>query len=306
MATNTWPNLRAIEALRATIVTGTTTAAGQRLGISQPAVSRLLGQLEARMGRTLFERRGGRLLPTAEGLALNSELDPLFEGLARLTEGRWAQPAGGSLRVVAPPTLGGGFLQQALAEFAGVHADLRVYLEIASSDQVIAQVSEGRADIGLTDLKMLHDRINLVPFRRARAHVVLPNDHPLSNRTVLTPSDVADQPFVALTVRHSVAQIVEQRFAEAGVARRVVAETTTSVSACAFVRAGMGIAIMNPFPVIRYDWVARHLVFVPLEPAIDYLTSIVLPTRTAPAPSRRRFVEFLRQTLPSDAWSDRA
>lgn len=63
----------------------------------------------------------------------------------------------------------------------------------------------------------------------------------------------------------------------------------------------MGIAIMNPFPVIRYDRVARHLAFVPLEPAIDYLTSIVLPTRTAPTPSTRRFVAFLRQTPPSDA-----
>ena len=75
------PSLRELEVFRATIFAGSATTAAQRLGISQPSVSRSLAQIEERMGMILFLRQNGRLVPTAEAMALNRELDSVFESL---------------------------------------------------------------------------------------------------------------------------------------------------------------------------------------------------------------------------------
>ena len=74
--------LREFESLRAVVATGTTIGAARRLGISQSAVSRSISQLEARVGRSLFIRRSGRIEPTSDALRLNDKLDPIFETLA--------------------------------------------------------------------------------------------------------------------------------------------------------------------------------------------------------------------------------
>ena len=60
------PSLRELEVLQAMIATRKTVAAAQMLGISQPAVSRALAALEAHVGRPLFAREGGRLVPTLQ------------------------------------------------------------------------------------------------------------------------------------------------------------------------------------------------------------------------------------------------
>ena len=55
---------RQIEAFRFIMLRGTTAAAAAEMHISQPAVSRLLADLEDHLGFRLFERKKGRLLPT--------------------------------------------------------------------------------------------------------------------------------------------------------------------------------------------------------------------------------------------------
>ncbi|HRE22024.1 MAG TPA: LysR family transcriptional regulator, partial [Rhabdaerophilum sp.] len=72
------PTLRELEVLRTLIAYGKATAAARKLGISQPAVSRAIHQLEKRTGLVLFRREGGRLVPTADALALHKESEAIF------------------------------------------------------------------------------------------------------------------------------------------------------------------------------------------------------------------------------------
>src|SRR5688572_21126473 len=72
---------RHLEAFRAIMRSGTVTGAGAMLGISQPAVSRLLSQTEALAGFPLFERVRGRLVPTTTAQALHEETERVFIGI---------------------------------------------------------------------------------------------------------------------------------------------------------------------------------------------------------------------------------
>ena len=78
--------LRQVEAFRALMQWRTVTRAAQALGISQPAVSRLLADFEAKTAQAFFERRQGRLLSTVEAHALHDEVERAFSGFERVAQ----------------------------------------------------------------------------------------------------------------------------------------------------------------------------------------------------------------------------
>ena len=77
-------SLRHIEVFRAIMQAGSVTGAARLLFTSQPTVSRELARLETLSGLRLFDREGGRLLPTAQALLLLEEVERAYVGLERI------------------------------------------------------------------------------------------------------------------------------------------------------------------------------------------------------------------------------
>jgi len=77
-------NLRQLEVFNAIMRFGSVTGAARELGVSQPAVSKILRHAEDQLGMRLFERLNGRLQPTMEAKAIQAEMErsstasPLF------------------------------------------------------------------------------------------------------------------------------------------------------------------------------------------------------------------------------------
>lgn len=293
------PSLRELEVLVAVVETGKTTAAAMRLRISQPAVSRALSSLEVNTPRALFTREGGRLVPTADGRAMAEDAKSVFRLLDRVSRGR-TYKSETYLRLVAPPTPAHRFLQSVIASFIRENSDIHVHLEIDSSAQVINAVAERQADLGLTDNPVSHDGIETVPFRRAQAHVVVPVGHPLEALEVAGPNDIATYPFIALTRRFPSRTTIERIVAERGLNLDIKVETATSASASELVAEGVGIALLNPFPVVlRND---ERLKFIPFAPAIQFETKFLMPRGVSNA-AAQRFIDHLRRNAKSDAFS---
>ncbi len=76
-------NFRQIEAFRSVYQTGSMTVGGELMGVSQPAISRLIRDLEAKTGFPLFERARGGLTPTADAAEFYREVQRSFHGLDR-------------------------------------------------------------------------------------------------------------------------------------------------------------------------------------------------------------------------------
>ena len=287
-----WHSLRELEALRAVIEAGTATAAARRLGVSQPAVSRALAQLETRLGKILFERDAGRLLPTAEALALNRELEPLFAALLRLDDVGWSVTSGEALRLAIPATLAHRYMQTHVAGFLKLHPEQTISLDVRGTDELVPGIAEQRYHLGLTDSEIRHSGVRVEPFLRSEGVCVLPAASPLAARAVIRPQDLRGLPYVALTRRHSSRAATDRVFAEAGVERRIVVETATAVSAYELVGAGLGVAVLNPFPVaLRPN---AEVAIRPFEPGLPYLTSFIV-SASAPLPAAARaFMRHVR------------
>src|SRR5689334_15875028 len=79
-------NHRQIEAFRAVFQTGSMTAAGALIGVTQPAISRLIRDLEGEIGWNLFDRSSGKLIPTPDAIALFREVQRSYHGLDRVAD----------------------------------------------------------------------------------------------------------------------------------------------------------------------------------------------------------------------------
>ena len=129
-------NLRHLEAFRAVMLSGSVTQAAQSLNLSQPAVSKMLAELEHQLGFQLFLRsRGSALTVTPEADAFFYEVERSFSGIAALK--RVAEDirnmATGTLRIAALPALAVSFLPRVIAAFRETHPGVTVQLKFEDS-----------------------------------------------------------------------------------------------------------------------------------------------------------------------------
>ncbi|RZM04112.1 MAG: LysR family transcriptional regulator, partial [Variovorax sp.] len=134
--------IRQLEAFRAVMTWQTVTRAAEALHVSQPAVTRLIADLEESVGFLLFSRIRGRLYPTAEGQALYEEVERSLLGVERIarTAEEIRSLQRGTLQIAAAPVLALSFLPRAIAEFLGDHTDIRISLANHSSRTVLDMV----------------------------------------------------------------------------------------------------------------------------------------------------------------------
>ncbi len=290
MPRKNWHSLPEYEALRAVMEGNTTASAARRLGLSQSAVSRSISTLEGRIGRSLFERVGGRLKPTMAAVELNSRLDALFEALDRLdgpTEQR-----GNSLRLMAPPSFANRFLTGHVASFLSARPEYFLSLEIGTSEAVISGVQDNRYDLGIVGIEMTRNGVKLIPFLRAEAACVMLPGHPLSKCETVRPQDLDQQNFVAFINRHARRAQLDRVLLEARSAPRLVAEVSTSAAAIDLVRAGLGVAVVNPFPAIQEN--RGELEFRRFASPISFQVYFVVPDNRPLSRMARHFMQHVR------------
>ena len=131
--------IRQLEAFRALILRQTVTRAADMLHISQPAVTRLINDLEADVGFSLFDRINGRLNPTPEALVLFEEVERSFAGIDRIaqTAEQIKSLRRGSLHIAGAPALALEFLPTTLTGFMREHPGISTTLLIHASSIVV-------------------------------------------------------------------------------------------------------------------------------------------------------------------------
>ena len=302
MAERSWHSLSEYEALRALMESGTTSKAAVRLGLSQSAVSRSISSLEARLGRLLFERDGGRLRPTSEATQLNKRLDPLFEALDRI-DGP-PEPAQEALRLVAPPTYAHRFLVHHIATFLTANPHFFVSLEVLPSVEIIRSIQEGRFDLGLTGVEISREGVTLTPYRVSSAVCAMPRDHPMAALETVQPENLHGERLIALTHRHARRGQLDKVMIGARSTPRIVAEVSTSFAAVDLAREGLGVTIVNPFPVAHFR--SDDVLFRPFASPITYRTYFVT-SESRPTPAiARSFMRHLRLHTPKIPFTEKA
>src|SRR3546814_19198722 len=112
-------NIRQMDIFWAVMRTGSVTAAARLLGISQPAVSKLLRHTEDQIGMQLFVRRSGKLHPSHEAQQLFVFADAIFDNVEKMRQATFdfRDSHSGRIQVAAVPTLAETLLAKPVAAF---------------------------------------------------------------------------------------------------------------------------------------------------------------------------------------------
>jgi DNA-binding transcriptional LysR family regulator len=292
--------IREIEVFRAVMTAGTTSKAAMLLGISQPAVSQAIRKLEEGAGLQLFVRARGRLVPTQEAAALMIDVDQLFVGFEAIEHRlKSLRHLGiGRLTIAVHPALGNSFLPRVLADFELAQRDMQVSLRVLSSREVHQQVSSGQCDFGLMADEMPVASLEHSAFLDSIGVVVMHASHPLAQRRVITPKDLAEVDFLALNPEDSSRHRLEAAMREAGVELKIRVETAYSHTLCELALLGVGVGFVNPVAVC--DFRDRGLVVKPFSVDVRFASLLVFrPGKPLPE-NARQFIRAMRIRLDKD------
>lgn len=279
------------------MLTGSVTEAAKLIGVTQPAVSRLLRDLQALLKMELFERRGAGLVPTAAATALYTEVERSFVGLDRIAaaaeeiRGRRT----GMLRIAALPALSNGYLPRLAGGFLMERPNLNLAFFGVISPIVIDWVLNAQCDVGFAEVPIAHAGLLSVRLPALARVAVLPDGHRLTAKAKLEPRDFEGETFVSLSAGSAGRHLVDQVFSRDNVGRVLRVETSLSEIMCGMVSSGLGVGICDPFTAREFD--GRGVVVRRFAPRIDFEFAALFPPQRSPSPVALDLVETVRKEL---------
>lgn len=253
-------DLRQLEILKAIAETGSFTAAGQKLRVSQSAISRQILLLEEELGEQVFHRVGRRVRIAPAGEALVQLSLRIFQDvqdtLADLSE-RQESPRG-VLRLVGGMTVCLYVFPALLAELRRQHPRLDLKVTSGSSEKCIAELRSGAADLGMLTLPIDAPDLVAVPVLQEELLLITEPGHPLARLRRIAPVDLTRQPFVLFESGSNTRRVLDEFFLKEHVAPRIVMETENVEIIKAMVRAGMGVGIA-PYQAVAEDVASGQL-----------------------------------------------
>jgi DNA-binding transcriptional LysR family regulator len=295
-------NFKQVEAFRAVMLSGSMTAAAEALHTSQPNVSRLIAQLERNSGFKLFERTGGRLLPTDEGAALFADVERAFIGLQSLEKSAQNIRRGGTgrLRIAAVPSLSLTVLPKAIQRFRQHNPDVAISIQTGDSPMVAHWAASQFCDLGLVSyVGEGVPGVNSQVICDVPGVCIFPKGHRLSALEAVGPEDLKGEEFISLSQNDGSRARVDRAFPEDKGHRKLSLETPYAATICSLVALGLGVSIVSPMVALEY--LHTGIETRPFRPQIRFSTYLLLPADRPRGLLAQRFGEMIHDMLETAA-----
>ncbi len=287
-------NVRQLEAFRAVMLTGSMTGAGRFLSVSQPAITRLIRDLEEELKLQLFVRDGPHIMPTEEARALFKEVERHYAGTERIREAAYAirEFKGSRLKIAANLSITLACMPRTVNRFEGLFPRSVVSVRSGVSAEIVDLVSSGAVDIGFAAVRPGRRDVGTVALAASQWVCMMPKGHPLETRDEINPRDLDGVDFISVGPSSMSRYELDGILQASGVSPHTRLEVQYSVSAATFVKQGLGIAIVDPLAA-RLN-AGPDLVFKRFSPTLPYVLSVVYPASARPTGLPEEFVNIVR------------
>ena len=287
--------LRQMEAFRAVMLTGSMNGAAKLLFVSQPAVSRLIAHTEQSLGLQLFERDKGKLTPTPEAQRLFQEVGPLFDEALRVDElaRDLAERPEGALTLCSSPSLALNFVPPVIAQYMELYPNVRLKFHTTLLSDMAHELLGRKAELAVSVLPIDHPNLVVEPLATGEMVCILPQGHALAARRAVSLAELAECRLILYNRNIPFGQLVAAAFQRAGVSWNPAVEIVRAELACALVRVGAGVAIVDEFSVGQQGW--PGVVTRPLRESIPLSLSLVRSRFERPGRQVQRFVRLIKE-----------
>src|SRR5215212_1704039 len=208
-------DLRQLEILQAIAETGSFTACGRKLHVSQSAISRQIALLEDELGEPLFLRVGRqvRMTPAAETLVQLGQrvFQDVRDTVGGITDR--TRTLRGTLRLSGGMTVCMYVFPPLLKQMRRAHPQLDVRLTVAAAGRSVQEIRGGRVDAGLLTLPVVEPDLVTVPVLHEELLLVTTPTHALAKRKKVLPKDLAGLPFILFYLGSGTRRVIDHFFA---------------------------------------------------------------------------------------------
>lgn len=248
-------------------------AAATAFGVTQPALSRTLGEAEAAFGLKLFERSVRGVVPTAAGLAAIRGAGLLMEEAGHLRAEAAQEDRATLIRLGATPFVAQGYLPERLPRLAARDPPVRLSLVEADIPTLVDKLLNGELDAALCSLS---GAIRQPGMRRLRYEGLFPagfaviasHQHPLARARRVPWATLARERWVLPPANAVLYRMVEEEFFRHGLPMpRAFVEAGAPVTAARLAAAGAGLAVV-PALTLTYLRAEGGCVRIAADPAL--------------------------------------
>lgn len=228
------------------------TRAARHLQVVQSGVSTVIKALERELGVQLLDRDSKHVELTDAGIAL------LPKAAAALSAAREARDAvaeaegkiRGTLRIGIISTVPRFDIAELIGDYHRRHPEVAIRLVAVSTGSagLVAATVDGQLDLAFVSMPLpAPSGIRLRELATGSLVLVVPAGHRLAGRAAVDLPDFADEPLIDFPVGYGTRAVTDRAFSVAGLDRQVSIEITNGAIGAAYVRHGLGVALLPDF-----------------------------------------------------------
>lgn len=273
------------------------TRAAESLGVSQPALSATIRQLEGLMGAPLFDRAGRRVRLTKAGMLYLGNARRLLEDMERSTGAirDFVEKRTGRIDLAALPSAAFELVAPALHRFNADYPHVKLVIRDALNDEVLELVRRGEVDLGFGIVLEPERDLDTAILYRDRFVAAVPAQSALAAAPTVAWSDLGAVPIIHVAKGSNTRSVTDSVLARLGIARTSGVEAQIVSTAIGLVANGLGVAVLSELsckPFIHMQSVAiRPLV----EPEVDRPICMVSRAGRHLSPAAAAFAELLTE-----------
>jgi LysR family transcriptional regulator for metE and metH len=244
--------LRHLRLVLAIAETGSVTRAGERLHLSQSAVSHQLSDIEDRLSAALFNRVGKRMVITPAGEDLLRSARQVLDIVGRTESGIKARSrSGGVLRVSTQCYTCYHWLPALLKEYRVSHPQVDVHIDASSTRQPVEALLDGRIDLAVVFDRVKDRRLVELPLFQDDLVVISSPTHRFASRSFVEPEDFADEALIIYAPKEE-SSLLQRVIQPAGVTPKSIQQVQLTEAIIELVKAGLGVAVLARWAVEPY------------------------------------------------------
>lgn len=276
--------------------------AGELAGLTQPAVSRSITELEAQLGLKLLNRTTREVELTEAGRSLAGRLDRLLDDLelALLDVRGMATQRQGRVRVASSPTLSASLMPACIAACSAQQPGIALVLLDRIQQDVLASVRSGEVDFGVVVEPGAADDLHCESILTEPFRLVCRADHALARRASVPWRALSAWPLVLLDHASGSRRLIDEALAAQGVQAEVAQELGHTTTVFQMVAAGLGVAVMPALALHSAPARDDVLCVRPLLPRVERDIMLVHRRNRALAPVVQHVWELVREVARRD------
>lgn len=244
---------------------GSLTRAAEKANVTLSSASKRIAELERGIDCPLFIRQARGLELTAAGQGLLGHARRVMEEVNRMAGelADFAVGVRGHVRLYANTSAIVQFLPDDLASFLQAHPQIRIGMEEALSENIVAALESGRADLGIFADNVPADHLHKVPYREDRLVLLVPPGHALADKPLLSFAETLEYDYVALNQGSSLLRRLSAAAMSSGSILRIRIQVSSFDGICRMIQAGLGVGIL-PVAAVHDGLLGAGLRAIPL------------------------------------------